>query len=136
VGWIDPLTKTDPKSLLVSPNPNPNKPWILAEKKIIIKLKQALSYSWDNKNKTYKLILYTAVRREEENKRRKQYKFDRMLIYSLQCYLMILKTNLSLNNPSPTTSHKNSSIYFPIENKTTTCLVTFTSPLSFDHYNL
>jgi hypothetical protein len=26
VGWIDPFTKSDPKHLLVSPNPNPNKP--------------------------------------------------------------------------------------------------------------
>jgi hypothetical protein len=26
VGWINPFTKSDPKPLLVSPNPNPNKP--------------------------------------------------------------------------------------------------------------
>jgi hypothetical protein len=39
VGWIDPLTKTDPKPLLVKPNPDPNKPWILAKSKVLIKLK-------------------------------------------------------------------------------------------------
>jgi hypothetical protein len=33
-------------------------------------------------------------------------------------------------------SHRTSSIYFPIENGTVTCLVTFTSPLSFSHCNL
>jgi hypothetical protein len=31
MGWIDPVTKTDPKPLLVRPNPDPNKPWILVE---------------------------------------------------------------------------------------------------------
>lgn len=35
-----------------------------------------------------------------------------------------------------TTSHKISSTYFPIENGTTTYLVTFTSPLLFNHCNL
>jgi len=35
-----------------------------------------------------------------------------------------------------TTSYKISSTYFPIENGTTTCLVIFTSPLLFNHYNL
>jgi hypothetical protein len=33
MGWIDPFTKTDPKLLLVSSNPNLNKSWILAKKK-------------------------------------------------------------------------------------------------------
>jgi hypothetical protein len=45
MGWIDPLTKTNQKPLIVSPNPNPNKLWILAENKVLIKLKQALGYS-------------------------------------------------------------------------------------------
>jgi hypothetical protein len=35
-----------------------------------------------------------------------------------------------------TTSHRTSSTYFPIKNKTTTYLVTFTLPLSFSYYNL
>jgi hypothetical protein len=35
-----------------------------------------------------------------------------------------------------TTWHRTSSTYFPIENGITTCLVTFTSPLSFSHCNL
>jgi hypothetical protein len=40
--WVlvfDPCTKTDPKPLLVSPNSDPNKPWILAENKVLIKSK-------------------------------------------------------------------------------------------------
>jgi len=41
VGRIDPLIKTESEPLLVSPNPNPNKPWILAENKVLIKPKQA-----------------------------------------------------------------------------------------------
>jgi hypothetical protein len=45
VGWIDPHIKTDSKPLLVNPNPNQNKPWILAENKIFIKPKQALGCS-------------------------------------------------------------------------------------------
>jgi len=46
MGWIDPFTKTDPKLLLVSSNSNPNKSWILTQKKkVLIKPKQALSYS-------------------------------------------------------------------------------------------
>jgi hypothetical protein len=39
MGWIDPFTKTDPKPLLVSSNPNPNKSWILAKNKVLIKPK-------------------------------------------------------------------------------------------------
>jgi hypothetical protein len=35
-----------------------------------------------------------------------------------------------------TTSNRTSSTYFPIENGTTTCLVTFISLLSFSHCNL
>jgi len=42
VGWIGQLTKIDPKPLLVSSNPNPNKHWILTKNKVLIKLKQAL----------------------------------------------------------------------------------------------
>jgi len=45
VGWIDPLRKTNQKPLLVSLNLNPNKPWILAENKVLIKPKQALGCS-------------------------------------------------------------------------------------------
>jgi hypothetical protein len=43
--WIDPLTKTNSKSLLVSLNPDQNKSWILAENNVLIKLKQTLGYS-------------------------------------------------------------------------------------------
>jgi hypothetical protein len=42
MGWIDPFTKTDLKPLLVSSNPNPNKSWILAKNKVLIKPKQTL----------------------------------------------------------------------------------------------
>jgi len=52
---------------LVSPNPDPNKSWILAEYKVLIKPKQALDNNLNNKNKTYKLISYVVMRREEEN---------------------------------------------------------------------
>jgi hypothetical protein len=45
VDVIDPHIKNDLKPLLVSPNPNPNKPWILAKNKVSIKPKQTLSYS-------------------------------------------------------------------------------------------
>jgi len=66
---IDSLTIIDSKPLLVSSNPNLNKPLILVGKKILVKPEQALGYSWNNKNKTHKLISYVVVRREE--KRRK-----------------------------------------------------------------
>ena len=46
MGWIDPFTKTDSKSLIVSPNPNPNKFLILAENKVLIMPKQALGYNY------------------------------------------------------------------------------------------
>jgi hypothetical protein len=36
------IKKTDPKPLLVRPNPDPNKLWILAENKVLINLKQAM----------------------------------------------------------------------------------------------
>ena len=49
VGWIDPLTKTNPKPLLVSPNSDPNKPWILVVNKVLIKLKHINN----NENKKY-----------------------------------------------------------------------------------
>ena len=52
--------------LLVSPNFYSNKFWILDKNKVLIKFKQAFSYSWNNKNKTYKLIPYAVVRREEK----------------------------------------------------------------------
>jgi hypothetical protein len=52
---------------LVSPNPDPNKSWILAEYKVLIKPKQALDNNLNNKNKSYKLIFYVVMRREEEN---------------------------------------------------------------------
>ena len=31
---FDPHTKTNPKPLLLSPNPNPNKSWILVKNKV------------------------------------------------------------------------------------------------------
>jgi hypothetical protein len=68
VGWIWPPYKTDPKLILISSNLDPNKPWILVKNKVLIRPKQALVNSWNNKNKTLKLILYAAVRREEEKK--------------------------------------------------------------------
>lgn len=37
MSWIDLLTKTSPKPLLVSLNPNPNKPLILVKSKVLIK---------------------------------------------------------------------------------------------------
>ena len=58
--------KINSKPILVSPNLDPNMSWILAENKLLTKPKQALGYSWNNKNKTHKLIPYVAVRREEE----------------------------------------------------------------------
>jgi hypothetical protein len=45
MGWIDPLIRIDPKPLLVNQNLDPNKPWILAKNKVLIKPKQALSYN-------------------------------------------------------------------------------------------
>jgi hypothetical protein len=75
VGWIDPFTKTNPKLLIASPNFYSNKFWILDKNKVLIKFKQALSYSWNNKNKTYKLIPYVVVRIEE-----KKYKSDICLL--------------------------------------------------------
>jgi hypothetical protein len=63
-----PSYKNDSKPILVSLDPDPNKAWILAENKILIKLIQALGYSWNNKNKTHKLISYVVMRREKEKK--------------------------------------------------------------------
>jgi len=51
VGWIDPLTKTNSKPLLVSPNSDPNKPWILAVNKVLIKLVDATYNRKKNKIK-------------------------------------------------------------------------------------
>jgi hypothetical protein len=68
VGWIDPLIKIDPKSLLVSPNPNPNKPWILTKKKVLIKPEEALGCSLQNKIKLKCPKSLSDVRREEEKK--------------------------------------------------------------------
>jgi hypothetical protein len=68
VGWINTLTKLIQNLKLASPKLDPNKPWIPAENKILIKFKQALGDDWNNKNKTYKLIFYVVVRREEDNK--------------------------------------------------------------------
>jgi hypothetical protein len=45
MGWIEPLTKNDPKSLLVSPNLDSNKSWILVENKALIEIKQGFGYS-------------------------------------------------------------------------------------------
>jgi hypothetical protein len=45
VGWIDSLIKTNSKPLLVRSNPDPNKPWILDENKVLFKPKQALGCS-------------------------------------------------------------------------------------------
>jgi hypothetical protein len=73
---------------------------ILVGKKILVKPEQALGYSWNNKNKTHKLISYVVVRREEkrrEEKKIKQYKYDIRFIYSLQFCPMILEINMSLN---------------------------------------
>jgi hypothetical protein len=54
--------------MLVSPNLNPNKHWILVENKVLIKPKQVLGCSWCKRNKVYKFDSYAAVRSEEEKK--------------------------------------------------------------------
>jgi len=66
--WAELLTKTGPKSLLVNPNPNPNKPWILTKNKVLIKPKQALGCSLQNKIKLKCPKSLSVVRREEEKK--------------------------------------------------------------------
>jgi hypothetical protein len=63
-GWSDSLIK--PTQNLLHLNPNLNKPGILTENKVLIKSKQVLDYSWNNKNKIHKLIPYATMRREEE----------------------------------------------------------------------
>jgi len=42
--WFDPLTKLTQNLKLKSPQPYPNKPWILVEDKVLIKPKQALGW--------------------------------------------------------------------------------------------
>jgi hypothetical protein len=54
--------------MLVSPNLDPNKHWILVENKVLIKSKQALGCSWCKRNKVYKFDSDAVVRREEEKK--------------------------------------------------------------------
>jgi hypothetical protein len=68
MGWINQLTKLIQNLKLASPNLDPNNSWIPAKNKVFIKFKQALSYNWNNKNKTYKLIFYAIMKREEDNK--------------------------------------------------------------------
>jgi hypothetical protein len=68
-----PIYETNPKPILVSLNPNPYKPWILAKNKVLIRPKQVLGHSWNNKNKTHKLIPYVVVRWKEEEEE-KEYK--------------------------------------------------------------
>ena len=55
------------------------------------------------------------------------------MCFQLYCHGLPNKMQLACIG---TTLHKTSSTYFPIENGTITCLVTFTSPLSFSHCNL
>jgi len=55
------------------------------------------------------------------------------IVFLLYCYGLLNKMWLACIG---TTSCKTSSTYFTIKNGTTTCLVTFTSPLSFSHCNL
>jgi hypothetical protein len=68
VGWIDFFTKTGLKPLLVYSNPNPNKPWILAQNKVLIKSKQALIVADKIKIKLISLSSVLLLRKEEEKK--------------------------------------------------------------------
>jgi hypothetical protein len=68
VGWIDFFTKTSLKPLLVSSNPNPNKRWILAQNKVLIKSKQASDVADKIKIKPISLSFVLPLRKEEEKK--------------------------------------------------------------------
>jgi len=65
---VDPLVKLTPKLILINPNFNPNKFWILIKNKILITSNKPYVCNWYKRNKIHKSDSYAAMIREEEKK--------------------------------------------------------------------